>query len=439
MSHPSAVKPRILLVDEGHVAELLRAHAARWSVPGAVLGILHRGQVTAACFGVADLASGLPVSTETRFSAGSLTKTFVATLLVGLAHGGQLPLDDPVTVHVPELHGASWASRATVRDLMSNLSGLPLRASLEFGFDNRTDEDDGALARLVADLPRDERASRFWSYSNVGWCVLGRVIETVTGQPFEEAIDCFLDDLGMRATEAAGTAATRARGHAVTGTTIAPVEPLDSRAYAPAGARLVTTAGDLLEFARVHLDDPSLAEVRTVHSDVVIHGWLDGWGLGLARFRWDGDEAWGWDGLVPGERAVVRLFPHQRSALVLLTNADTGRAMYRSLFADLLPELLGIRVPPLRLEPVPDAAGDLSRFAGVYAWPDRRVEVTAVSDGLHIELPESSVNAAPLDARTFVVDPADPDQPTVTFGRFDGSMRPQVLYDMLWGLPRIAP
>jgi CubicO group peptidase (beta-lactamase class C family) len=426
-------------VDEGDIAELLQVHATRWSVPGAALGILHRGTVSTACFGVADVRSNDPVTSTTRFSAGSLTKSIVATHLLGLARAGRLTLDDPVTQHVPELRGARWASSVTVRDLMANRSGLPLRTSLEFGFDDRLDEDDGALARLVADLPRDEAATRFWSYTNVGWCVLGRVIETVTGQSFEEALGHCLDDLGMRDTGPGEAVAARARGHSVTETGVAPVEPLASKAYAPAGARLVTTVTDLLAFARHHLDDPSLADLRTLHSEVAIRGWLDGWGLGWARFDWEGHEAWGWDGLVPGERAVLRLLPDQSTALVLLTNADTGRPMYRSLFADLLPSVTGVRVPPLPLDPVPGAAGDVDRYAGVYAWPDHRVEVTAAVDGLRILLAERWFDAAPLDVRTFVVDPADPDTPTVTFDGFDSSGRPQVLYDMLWGLPRVTP
>ena len=50
--------------------------------------------------------------------------------------------------------------------------------------------------------------------------------------------------------------------------------------------------------------------------------------------------------------------------------------MYRSLFAELMESSFGIGVSPLRLDASPGAARDLSRFAGVYAWPDRRVEVT---------------------------------------------------------------
>ena len=149
-----------------------------------------------------------------------------------------------------------------------------------------------------------------------------------------------------------------------------PVEPLAARAYGPAGANAVSTVTDLLRFAAMHLEDPSLAPLRDVHADVPIYGWLDSWCLGWARFDWKGGRVWGWDGLINGERSVLRILPEQKAAVVLMTNSSTGRAMYRSLFAELMDPLFGMSLPPLRLDASPGAAGDLSRFAGVYAWPD---------------------------------------------------------------------
>jgi len=95
-------------------------------------------------------------------------------------------------------------------------------------------------------------------------------------------------------------------------------------------------------------------------------------------------------------------------------------------------------VPPLRLDANTGAAGDLSRFAGVFAWPDLLIEVTAAKTSLLIRSERGETEASPLDERTFVVDSMDPDNPTVTFGAFDAAGRPRVLYDMLWGLPRLA-
>jgi CubicO group peptidase (beta-lactamase class C family) len=269
--------------------------------------------------------------------------------------------------------------------------------------------------------------------------LLGRVIETATDAAWEQTMRRHLAGAGMRKTTfATGAVKTRrASGHEITAEGPVPVEPLVGRAYGPAGTNAVSTVTDLLRFADWHLEDPLLAALRTVHAEVSIYGWLDSWCLGWARFDWKGGRAWGWDGVVNGERSVLRIVPEHRAAVVLMTNGSTGRAMYRSLFADLMESLFGISMSPLCLEGSPGAAGDLSRFAGVYAWPDRRVEVTAAGSCLLIKSEHGETEAHPLDERTFVVDAADPDNPTVTFGAYDASGRPRVLYVMLWGLPRL--
>jgi hypothetical protein len=230
------------------------------------------------------------------------------------------------------------------------------------------------------------------------------------------------------------TSEPRATGHRVTADGPEPVERWTPRALGPAGSTPLSTLGDVLRLARAHLESPMLEALRAAHAEVRIHSWLDAWCLGLARFDWEGGPVWGWDGLISGDRAILRLLPEQHGAVVLLTNGSSGRALYRSLFPELMDTWFGVGMPELLLDAPRGAAGDLSRFAGVYAWPDRRAEVKATGEVLVIESEGDSVAAQPLDDRTFLVD--DPDNPTVTFGAFDRSGRPGVLYEMLWGLPR---
>lgn len=407
-------------------------------MPGAAVGIVRDGAVVAAYCGVADTRTGDSVRSDTRFAVGSLTKSMVATVLTRLADAGYLSLDDPAAAHVPELRTTAWGERATVRDLLANRSRLPLHA--EFEFAGLEGADDGVLARFASRIAMEEPSTGFWSYSNAGWCLLGRAIETVTGLTWEDAMHAnLLAPFALAETTFASrlVAEPRASGQELAAGRLVPVEPWTPRAFGPSGTTVFSTVGDMMRFAALHLEDDSLAILRISYADIRINAWLDAWALGWARFDWDGGPVWGWDGLLPGQRTVLRLVPEQRAAVVLMTNSSTGRAMYRSFISDLMQSLFGISVPPLRLDPSPGAAGDLSRFAGVYAWPDRQVQVTATEDRLVIRSDQGEVEALPLDERTFVVDAMNPDNPTVTFGSFDETERPRVLYVMLWGLPRI--
>jgi CubicO group peptidase (beta-lactamase class C family) len=425
-------------VGENDLTSLLREHAPKHSVPGAAIGIIREDEVATAYAGVSDTSTGEPVTHETRFAVGSLAKSMVATAVARLVDTGRLSLDDPVASHVPELGGAGWATRANIRDLLANRSRLPLRAELEF--EAFPGDDDDVLSRFVEEVAADEPMPPFWSYSNVGYAVLGRALETLTGLTWEEAMRAeVFDPLSMDQTTFvnAPVAVPRASGHEVTADGVVRAEPWTPRALAPAGSTLLSTVTDVLRFARSHLDDASLAPLRGSPEELRIHAWFDAWCLGWARFDWAGGPVWGWDGLISGQRAVLRLVPERRGAAVLLTNCGTGRALYRAIFPDLMDAWFGVGVPPLRLDPSEGAAGDLSRFAGVYAWPDRAWDVAATGSSLVLEIGGRSVEGFPIDDRTFVVDADDPDTPTVTFGGFDEDGRPGVLYEMLWGLPRV--
>ncbi|HEX6662498.1 MAG TPA: serine hydrolase domain-containing protein, partial [Gaiellaceae bacterium] len=136
-------------MNEQELGELLREHAVRHLVPGAALGVLRNGATTFAYYGAADTVSGDPVTADTRFSTGSLTKPMVATVILRLEQAGRLSLEDPVSDHVPELKCQGWAAGATVRDLLANRSGLPLRRELEFDFSGSDGSDDGVLSRYA--------------------------------------------------------------------------------------------------------------------------------------------------------------------------------------------------------------------------------------------------------------------------------------------------
>jgi CubicO group peptidase (beta-lactamase class C family) len=426
------------LAGSAELADLLAEYAFRSSVPGAAIGVLQDGFVATACYGVADMSTGEPVMPATRFAVGSLGKSMAATAVVRLAEDGVWSLDDPVAARVPELRGVGWAQRASLLDLLANRSGLPM--SVESEFADWPDADDAVLSRVAATMAVGDPTPVRWSYSNAGWCVLGRALEVATGLVWEDAMQVhLLDAYGLTETTftTRPTVVPQVCGHEIAGDGVGPVASWTPRNLGPAGSTLLSTPTDMLRLAAWHLDVPALSRMRATEGNVRIHGWLDGWGLGWARFDWQDGSVWGWDGLLAGQRCVLRIVPQRRGAIVLLTNSGSGRALYRAIFPRLMRSYFGIDMPALTLDPSPGAADDLNRFAGVYAWRDRRWEVTVTDVALAIKGPRATFNALPIDEQTFLIDPDDPDTPTMTFGDFDDYGRPHSLFQMLWAHPRL--
>ncbi len=89
-------------MTEQDLNDLLREHASAHGVPGAAIGVLRDGVETFAWCGVANTRTRAPITAESRFGVGSLTKSMVATVVARLAAAGRFSLDDPVVAHVPE-------------------------------------------------------------------------------------------------------------------------------------------------------------------------------------------------------------------------------------------------------------------------------------------------------------------------------------------------
>jgi len=281
-------------VSEAELVGLLREHATKCSVPGAAIGILRDGVLKTEHYGIADVTTGEPVTPETRFAVGSLCKTMVATAIARLAEAGRFSLDDPAAAHVPELEGVQWAERASIRDLLANRAGCPLCAELDFT--DSEDDDDAVLARFAASVAAKEPIGRFWSYTNAGWCLLGRALETVVGLVWEDAMrESLLGPLGLEQTTFAThtIAGLYATGHEVRAGGQVVAERWMPRSLGPAGSTLQSTITDMLRLASAQLDDPAVAVLRTTHADVRIPAWFDAWCLGCARFDWNGGPVWG--------------------------------------------------------------------------------------------------------------------------------------------------
>ena len=98
---------------------------AELQIPGAAIAVLHNGQIHSAGLGVTSLPNPLPVTADTLFQVGSITKTFVGTALMLLVERGELDLDAPLRTYLPELRlsDPDAQARATIRHLLTHTGG----------------------------------------------------------------------------------------------------------------------------------------------------------------------------------------------------------------------------------------------------------------------------------------------------------------------------
>src|SRR5579884_3535189 len=165
----------------------IRERMARWHVPGVAIGILSNGETATRGYGVASLETEFPVRPDTLFQIGSVSKVFTATLVMRLVEAGQLDLDAPIVTYLPDLKLADQAACGTItlRQLLSHTAGIWGDYFEDFG------NGDDALEKAVATystLRQMTPPGATWSYCNAGFSLAGRVIERVTGQPFEQVM-----------------------------------------------------------------------------------------------------------------------------------------------------------------------------------------------------------------------------------------------------------
>ena len=341
----------------------------------------HRGRPYAAG------ASAAPLTSRTTYRIGSITKPMVALALVRLAQAGRLDLDEPVRRRRPDW----WVGSVTAAQLLSHTSGL--RAEPQGSWWERAggptwDELCAQPPEFVVPPGGPVR------YSNVGYAVLGRLLESLTGLSWDEAVRSLVwQPLGMDDTGAAA-GVDAAEGMAVHPfADVTHHEPVaEYRAMGPAG-QVWSTPVDVLRLAAclsghgagaLCLDEPSRRRMTTPVSvwDTPGMPWTTAQGLGVAIWN-DGGRRWlGHTGSVPGFTAELRISLDTADAAVVCGNATHGHAASLALL-DELQRVWPAERPPYTPGPVHPAAASLAELAGGWFWGPiaRTVAVGASQSG----------------------------------------------------------
>ncbi|MEU6575055.1 serine hydrolase domain-containing protein [Streptomyces sp. NPDC046805] len=265
-------------------------------------------------------AAGKGIARVDHFRAGSITKTFIATVLLQLAAEHRLSLSDTVDQHLPGVvRGAHADGRdITLRALLTHTSGLADFTTVTRGIVPLSPRQ---AVRIALTLP-SARPGRF-SYSNTNYVLLGMVIRQVTGRSYAtEARRRIITPLHLTGTTFPGTRATLPAPH---GRAYTPdgsdVTRLDPRVAGAAG-ELVTTLADLDRFYAALLRGKLLPPrwLREMLNTRAAHG---SYGMGIFPARLPcGATVWGHDGRIPGSYVRTAVSGHGRRALTFRVNTD---------------------------------------------------------------------------------------------------------------------
>ena len=241
-----------------YVASEMRA--AR--IPGMALGIIYDGRVAyVRGYGVAD-GTGRPVTPQTPFALGSVSKSFTALAIMQLVEEGKIDLDAPARTYLPALRLADPAvsERVTVRHLLNQVSGISTYAGEDaFAADPRATAAD-LIAGMATLAPRG-RVGETYQYSNLNYIVLGAIVEAASGQTYGEYVrERIYAPLGMthsHVTYADAQADGMADGHqSFFGFPLVKQEPF--RAASVATGHLVSSAEDMSRYLLMWLNGGTL-------------------------------------------------------------------------------------------------------------------------------------------------------------------------------------
>ena len=187
------------------IDDFIQAKMAEKRIPGMQLAVVHNNEIIkTASYGFSSLQHSVAVHKDTVFPIASMTKGFIGVAIMQLVEQGEIELSEEISSYLPDLP-EQW-QKITVRQLLTHTSGLP---GLFSGYIVNLIDPMGPEAswKLVQKQPLESQANTQFSYVQTNYALLGKIIDKISGQPFEKFIaKNQLQKAKMPTTEAAGFA-----------------------------------------------------------------------------------------------------------------------------------------------------------------------------------------------------------------------------------------
>jgi CubicO group peptidase (beta-lactamase class C family) len=266
--NPAISVPGLDLDDDDAIRDVLRRRVeVEKRTVGIAVCVVTPQRTRFLAWGRERVGDDRPVTSETVFEIGSITKVFAALLLCGMARSGEVGLDDPVArylpgdFHLPVLDGR----QITLADLATHTSGLPsfpplsgrpfspswLEAIARFGVED--------FKAWLRDIHPPQPSGVAWEYSNAGYALLGMALAHRGGRPCEEMVQTrVIDRIGLQDTTFHPPQAMGPRLAESHDPALRPMPPVDVGILAAAGS-LRSTPSDLSRFVATILSGSGIA------------------------------------------------------------------------------------------------------------------------------------------------------------------------------------
>ena len=313
---------------------LVQQQIKLYNVPGLSIAVTQQGQIVfSRSYGWADVENQVPVTDETLFRIGSITKPITATAALMLAERRQLDLDVPVQRYCPSFPEKSWP--VTTRELLAHMGGIRSFRTMsgvspELLSDTHYEHVADSVA-LFANDPLTAKPGTRYEYSNYGYDLIGCVLEGASGNEFADVLrNIVFLPAGMKATtldDSVRIIPRRSRNytHAKDGS-IRNAKSIDTSNRLPA-AGLLSTADDLARFVL------ALQSGRLLSSDTIRQMWSEqstpdgkptSYALGWIIHDLKGKTVIAHTGEQPGSSTILCVLPGQQASFVVLANTDAA-------------------------------------------------------------------------------------------------------------------
>jgi CubicO group peptidase (beta-lactamase class C family) len=395
------------------VDSLISAEFAKDSIGSITVGVIAGSELAwTRSVGFADMKARRPATRNTVYRIGSITKPFTAVMLMQLVAAGRIQLSDPVERYLPEVkqiaskpHGASPFTFLQLATMTAGLAREPEEAGPFW-----TGHVSAWERTLVAALPHTRYTSipgTEYSYSNIGYAILGAALARVAGQPYTEwQRSRVFKPLGMARTrfEVDPTIASdvavgyQVKGDGTLDDKTAAQEARDGRGYKVPNGAIFSTVDDLARFVVFELSrGPDSVLARSMLDEafdglVATDRFLQtGYGLGFMAMSRDGYAYLGHSGSVAGYRAAMYYDRGMKLGVVVFRNVVGGKQDPNRLAVDIL-SLLAVKKSA-------EIQADIDeRFKAQVASPGSEAAVRRLIEELRIGQPNYEL-MSPAQAR----------------------------------------